>query len=190
MAVLTSTLVAAASIGGAVVGAVSYIEGQNARADAASSNRKAQAEGEKIQGESRARNAADAARERRAQVREERVLRARILQSAENTGASGSSGEFGAIGSLSTTLSSNIGSNLGKLASAQRSSEYAQNAANFQGDAAESMFKAQKMDTLFSLSGSIFNASGGFGTINKTVNNSTPDPIGGFYQRSNRHVAD
>jgi hypothetical protein len=187
MAALT-TLIAGASL---AMGGISYLEGQSARQDAAESNKKAQAEGEKMQGEARARNAADAANERRAQIREERVRRARILQSAENTGVSGSSGEFGAMGSLSTTLSSNIGSNLGKLNSAQRSSEYAQNAANFQGDASESMFKAQKMDSLFSLSGSIFNASGGFGTLKTAYDGyKLPDPVGDFYIRGNRHVGD
>jgi hypothetical protein len=170
MAVLTSTIVSAAAIGSAVVGVASYVEGQKARGAAAESQKRAQAEGEKMQGESRARNAADAARERRAQLREERVRRARILQSAENTGVDASSGEFGAIGSLSTNLASNIGDNLGRLGSAQRTSEYAQNAANFQGDVAQSMFKAQKMDGLFSLSSSIFSAAGGFGTLETALN--------------------
>lgn len=161
MAVVSSTLLAL-SIG---LGAVSFIAGEQARGDARDSQNKAREEQQKIQGEQKAQNAAQAAQERRSQVREERVRRARILQSAEGTGAEGSSGEFGAISALSTNLSSNIGSNLGRIAASDRTSTYAQNSANFMGDAQNSMFDAQQADKLFNLSTSIFSASGGFGSI-------------------------
>lgn len=49
-----------------------------------------------------------AAAARRRAIREERVRRARILQSAETGGATGSSGAIGATGILSTNLGSTI----------------------------------------------------------------------------------
>lgn len=82
-------------------------------------------------GEQKAQQAQQAAQERRQQIREERIRRARIIQSGENTGTSESSGEFGAIGSLSTQLGSNIGFNLGQIASSQRQSDLLQESANF-----------------------------------------------------------
>ena len=159
MAVVTSTLVAL-SVG---LSAASFVAGEMARSDARSAQNKARGEQEKIQGEQRAQNAAQAAQERRNQVREERVRRSRILQSAEGTGVSDSSGEFGALGSLGTQLSANVGGNLGKLASSERTGVYAQNAANFMGEAQNAMFNAQQADKLFNLSTSIFSAAGGFG---------------------------
>lgn len=131
-----------------VVGAVSTVQGMEARSEA-------KREGQKLQGEQKAQNAAQAAQERRAQVREERVRRARVLQSAEGTGITGSSTEFGALGALGTNLANNQGISAGRVASGQRSSEYAQNIQNAQ-------FDAQQADALFSLSSSIFSAAGGF----------------------------
>lgn len=144
------------AVTGTILAVASFVSGEVARADAKDAQNKARGEQEKIQGEQRAQNAAQAAQERRQQVREERVRRARILQSAEGTGVEGSSGEFGAIGALSTNLSSNVGSNLGRIAASDRTSTYAQNAANFAGDAQNSMFDAQQADKLFNLSTSIF----------------------------------
>ena len=154
-----------AAIGSLVLGTVSLVKGEEARNEARSSQERSRGEQQKIQGEQKAQNAAQAAQERRTQVREERVRRARVLQSSEGTGVEGSSGEFGAIGALSTNLSSNIGSNLGRISASDRTSTYAQNSANFMSDAQNSMFDAQQADKLFSLSTSIFSASGGFGAI-------------------------
>ena len=162
-------LIAAAIIGGTVAVA-GTVNADKARKEAAESGRKAEAEGKKIQAEGKANNAAQAAAERRSQIREERVRRARIMQSSENTGVDSSSGEAGALGSLATGLGSNIGSNLGRIASANRVSEYNQNIATFQGDAQNSLFKAQKYDSMASLGSSIFSAAGGFGTLKTALN--------------------
>ncbi len=80
--------------------------------------------------EQRAQNSAQAARERRQQIREERIKRARVVQASENTGVQGGSGELGAVSALGTNLSSNIGSNLGALQTAQQISLFEQQAAD------------------------------------------------------------
>ena len=157
-------LIAAALIGGAIA-VDGTLKANSARKDAAESQKKAVEEGKKVQAEGKANNAAQAAAERRSQIREERVRRARIMQSSENTGVDSSSGEAGALGSLATGLGTNIGSNLGRIASANRVSDYNQNIATFQGDAQQSLFKAQKYDSMSALGSSIFSAAGGFGTL-------------------------
>jgi len=139
------------ALGSLAVGAGSAIASNTAQKKAAGAQ-------EKIQGEQKAQNAAQAASERRSQVREERVRRARVMQSSENTGVGESSGEFGALGTLGTNLAVNMGSNAGKLAASERTSGYAQDAANFMG-------QAQRSDKLFNLSASIFSNSGGFNSI-------------------------
>lgn len=140
-----STIVAVASL---AIGTVSLVAGEQARG-------RAQNEQKKIQGEQKAQNAAQAAAAKRTQIREERVRRARILQSSEDTGTAGSSGELGAVGGMATNLATNLGSDAGRFAAGNRISDFAQNAAN-------DMFDAQQADKLFSLSTSIFSASGGF----------------------------
>lgn len=97
-----------------------------------------------------AQNAAESARERRQQVREERIRRAQILQSSENSGTTGSSGSIGAQDVLSTNLSSNIGTNMGRINSANQISI-------FQQKAADAMF----MSSVFQTAGS-FAAQGNF----------------------------
>jgi hypothetical protein len=92
--------------------------------------RKAQKAQRQAQSEQRAGNAGEAAAERRRQIREERIRRGQLMQSAEGTGTSGSSGEVGALGNLATTLSSNMGFNLGKLQTAQNISIFQQQASD------------------------------------------------------------
>lgn len=108
--------------------------------------------------EQRASNAQQAAMERRAQIREQRVKRARLLQSSENTGVSGSSGALGAESSLSSQLSSNVGFNVGQIASANRISEASQRASN-------NLNQANMWGQVGNLSTSIFAASGGFNSL-------------------------
>lgn len=85
---------------------------------------------ERANAEQVAGNKSEAMRERRMQLREERIRRANIMQASEATGTEGSSGELGALGSLSTTLQSNIGTNLGRLQTAQNISIFQQRAAD------------------------------------------------------------
>jgi hypothetical protein len=153
------------AIGSAASGVVSLVQGVEARKDARRNMRNAAEQDKKIQAETKAQQAQRAAEERRAQIREERVRRARVLAGAEASGASGSSGEFGALGALSTNLGSNIGSNLGRLAAGERTSGYAQAAADFRGSAENKLSKAQQSDQLFDLSAKVFSASDGVNQI-------------------------
>lgn len=158
MAVLTAIAVAAVAIS-----AYSAYEGHEARAEA-SDNYKAQANEQRHAGaEQRALNFQQQAEERRSQIREERVRRAKILQASEDTGVAGSSGEFGAIGSLSTTLSNNLGINAGRAEAGNRIGGYMQNAADFGTAAQQAVLQAQNADALFNVGMSIFSATGGGG---------------------------
>lgn len=102
--------------------------------------------------EQKAMNAADAMRERQRQMREERIARARIEQSSINTGVSGSSGEIGALSSLATQLSSNIGANLGKIQAANSISDFEQTAA-------DALNRSRTYDQMGQLAGSIYTAT-------------------------------
>ena len=111
--------------------------------EAKKEQKKVAKEQRKIQSEQRAQNEAAASQERRKQLREERIRRSKILASSEAVGAAGSSGEVGALGGLSTTLSSNFGTNLASLNSAANISLFSQNAANFSSAADQANANAQ-----------------------------------------------
>ena len=105
----------------------------------------------KIRNEQKAQNEAQAAQERRKQLREERIRRAKILSTSQAAGVTGSSGESGAIGGLSTQLSSNLGTNLGALNSASDISLFSQNAANYSSAADQANANAQMAGQVSSL---------------------------------------
>jgi len=119
-------------------------------------NQKAKAEQKKQQQIQRAGNLAQQQEERRRQIREERIKRARILQSAENTGTAGSSGELGGIGSLATQLSNNIGANLGIIDRANQMSASAQSEASAKVNAGISSQIGQMAPGLITSGASIF----------------------------------
>lgn len=157
-----STIVA---IGALVIGGASYISSEQARGDAKQAAADSAAEQRKSQSEVKALNAQKAANEQRTQIREERIRRARVEQGSENTGTSGSSGEFGATSGLATQLGANIGTNIGQLAGAQRISMFNQNAADFSSSAQQSLSDSQSAAGLTGLSMNIFNSAGGFGNF-------------------------
>lgn len=121
-----------------------------------SQNQKAKSEQKKQQNIQRASNLAQQQEERRRQIREERIKRARVLQSAENTGTAGSSGELGGIGSLATQLSNNIGANLGIIDRANQMSASAQSEASAKVNAGISSQIGQMAPGLITLGDSIF----------------------------------
>lgn len=135
---------------------VAYSESEKARAQQEELLQQSAEEQRKARSITEAGQAQQAAMEQRQQIREERVRRARILQSAQNTGTAASSGEFGAVGSLATGLSSNIGANLGAIQRGQQISTLNQNAADLNLGAQFAGFEAQNAQSLFSLSTSIF----------------------------------
>lgn len=157
MAAIT-TIIAVAAMATAAVSAYS---GYTARQDQKEAYENAASENRKAQGEQRALKFQEQAQERRNQVREERVRRAKILQSSENTGVGDSSGAYGAVDGLSTQLNNNLGINAGRATAGDRIGGYMQNAADFNLSAQNASISAQNADSLFSLSASIFSASGG-----------------------------
>jgi hypothetical protein len=161
MAVATSTILAVAAAASAAVGVASYVQARQANADAQADRQRAYEEQLKSNSEQNALNAQRAAAERRNQIREERVRRAKIMQASENTGTDGGSGELGALSSLSTQYNDAVASNVGTQAASQRISIFSQNAANYQNSAQQHDLQAQQAKELFSLSGTIFNATGG-----------------------------
>lgn len=152
MAAVSTTV----AIVAAVVGTASYVEAKEARGEQKAASEKAASEQKQARSVQEASNAQQAAMESRQQIREERVRRARIMQGAQNTGTAFSSGEFGSIGSLSTSLSSNIGANRGAIQRGQQISAFQQNAADFNLTAQNAGIDAQNASSLFNLSTSIF----------------------------------
>jgi len=97
--------VTAAIIASAVISAGTAYEQSRKAKSTASKAKKVAAESNAV---SRAEQQAQQGQNTRAQVREERIRRAQILQQSANTGVSGSSGEAGALGGLQTTIGSNL----------------------------------------------------------------------------------
>jgi hypothetical protein len=158
MAYATATWMAIAAITTTVVSANAQAEAQE---EAKKNNARSADAQRKGQAEQAAGNAAQAASERRKQVREERVRRARIMQSSEASGTVGSSGETGGIGSLSTQLGANLGTNAGAIQRSVAIGDFSQQAADFSFQAQQSMGEAQKFQQLGQLGSSIFMAGAG-----------------------------
>lgn len=147
----------------AVIGAAAYVSSEKSRKEAKAYYAQQATAQRAVRSEQAALNAQQAANERRQQIREERVRRAKILQAAEGTGTEGSSGELGATGGLTTQLGAGIGTNLGQLAGVGRINALQQTSADF-GTAAQNALNNQaKYQNRFNLSMSIFQSAGGFG---------------------------
>lgn len=114
---------------------------------------------------------------RRQQLREERIRRAQIEQAAANQGAGGSSGEAGAI----SALGSQVGSNVASISQGQKAAEGIGNAMSA---AAGSTQRAQVSQGVASLSGTIFQGAGGFGSIFSGESGINPPPATGQKQVS------
>lgn len=91
----------------AVTSIVGGIAQANAQAQAASAQREANAVGA-------AQQQYASTESRRQRIREARIRRAQMLAGAENQGATGSSGQIGAVGALQTNLAGLFGSSLGE----------------------------------------------------------------------------
>lgn len=151
--------------------AVSIDAQQDAKSAAARQNRA----NNRIRSAQRAQNMSDAAREKRQQIRDARIRRARVMQAASNTGTSDSSGELGAINALSTQFAANIATNLGKIQTAENVSLFSQQAA----DAAADQFSAQSRGQLSNSIFSIVNNPTIAGGI-ESIFSSKPEVIDGY----------
>lgn len=164
------------SVAGLAFSAYSTMQQQDAQDEARAQQEQANAENRKAREEQKAAQAAQSAAERRQQLREERVKRARLIQSSANSGVAMSSGEAGASGSLATQLGTNIGFNLGQQQAASNISAAGQNAADFLSSANNSISEANQWGTMASAGMSIFQQSGGFNTIFKSTSQA-PAPV-------------
>lgn len=164
-----STYLAVAAV---IIGGASYYSAEQNRKEAQMNYANQAEEQRKAKAEQAAMNAQAAAAERRQQVREERIKRARILQASENSGSTDSSGMFGAASGLASQLGAAIGTNLGTEAGTNRLNQFMQTAADFGTAASRNLNSAQAAQNLFGLSTTVFNAAGGFGAFKST----TPAP--------------
>jgi hypothetical protein len=99
--------------------ALSAVVGVGTSIDASNKQKKAQKDQKNAQAVARNEQNAQEILSRRAQIREERIRRATIIQNAQNAGVAGSSGEAGAI----SALSASIGANLSGLSRGERTAE-------------------------------------------------------------------
>lgn len=143
-----AVILAAASL---AVTAYSAVEQNKAAKEQAAAQKK-------VSEETTASNTARQMAERRQQIREERVKRARILASSEASGTTGSSGEIGAVGSLNTQLGSNVGSNQSAIQSGQRISVFQQQAADAQLDGQQAGALGSLANAAIGVGGSIFSS--------------------------------
>jgi hypothetical protein len=101
----------------------------------------------------------------RQQIRQQRAAAAAIMGRGATTGTLGSSGVAGGVGGTQSQLSSNL-SYMSDIADTQTASAAASSAAGqaqyAMGEASGKLAEAQAWGNL---SGTIFSASGGFGTI-------------------------
>lgn len=160
---------AAVAVVGTIAGASAQEKQQQAASKAADAQRGAQSEQKAVA-------ASQQAADRRAQIREERVRRARILQGAENSGTAGSSGEAGAVGSISTQFFGNMGTSLGGQRVAANISNFQQTAADFNFQGQQAGQQAAVFNQGLNAAASIFNA-----TYTPTGTTQSPQaPAGGF----------
>lgn len=154
-----STIVAVAAL---TISAASYVSGEHSRKEAQEASAQAAGEQRKAGSEQAALNTQRAALERRQQIREERVRRAKMLQASENSGTAGSSGELGATAGLANQLGVNIAFNQGQLAGQGRANAFGQAGADYMTEANIALSDASSASNLFNLSTNIFQSSGGF----------------------------
>ena len=148
-----STIAAGVGVATAAYGASQQRDAARDAARDALRGRNAQ---QNAQEEQKAQAAAAQADSRRAQIREERVRRARILQSSENTGMTESSGAAGALSGLNTNLQSNLGRQAGAALSGERQSASLQQAADFDFSRQASMARSNTFGTVAQTGFNIF----------------------------------
>lgn len=156
MAFATSTYLAIAAV--AAAGAGAYTQDKAAKGAA-----KDREEAEDV---AKAEAAAQRNEQVRQQVREERIRRATIMQSAQNTGVGGSSGELGSLGALQTSIGANIGSMARQQASANAVGNLMQSAADKEAAGARGA-------AIGSFASSVFSAGSGIYTQNEAQQTAT-----------------
>lgn len=135
-----------------VISAVVGVVGGIAQANAASQAAAAQKEANNVQS---AQQKVASAESRRQKVREERIRRAQIIASSENSGTTNSSGSLGAQGALATNLAGMVSFSQGESRANSAYNSNMQRAADFTSQA----------NTIGAWTNTIQNGIGGFQTI-------------------------
>lgn len=114
------------------------------------------------------------ARTVRSAIRQQRLVRAAVINTGANAGTSGSSGVIGGVGSLGSQLASNLGffGQMGDINSqvltTQRTEAGARTEAGYaQGEMYEAEASGRQWGAIGNLGGTIFSGAGGFRTIFK-----------------------
>ena len=185
---MAGTATAIASYAGSAAGAATIVSGVTAvvgiagsmeqRKDAKNAARSSAEANARIQAEQKAQATAKAQAEQRQVVREQRIRQARVMQAGENGGTAGSTGEFGALGSIATQGNTQLGASAGGLASTMRMSGNAQDSANFNFQAQDAMNQAGNFDRLTGYAGSIFRTAA---SVAPPIAGTTPQPTYGSF---------
>ena len=165
-----STIAAVAGL--AISAGGMYMQNQQAQ-QANRLQQQAADEQRKARSEEAAQQRAAFEQERRQQVRDERIRRGKILNASANTNTSVSSGMEGALGSMSTQLGANLGSNQAAYMSGQRINLFRQNAADFNAEAQTAANRAQMWGQVGGIGRSIFGAGGGMSSLTSAWGSAT-----------------
>ncbi len=174
----------------AALAAVSYDQAERQEDKSHEQTQRARAEQRQARAEQGAQNEAQRAAERRRQLREERVKRAKMIQAGINTGTEDSSGILGGEANLATQRGSGIGLQLGMEQSADNISMFEQNAANWLGGAQGAMNKSNQWQNTSNMFLNM--AVSGAGSKSSTPSGTTPQQTdvtnGGQYSDAPRGI--
>lgn len=157
------------------VAALSAYQSHQASGDAADlASEQANQQRKALEAQQRSANV-QAQQERIKQIRESRIARARIIAQSTASGMGpGTSSVAGAVGSIQSTASSNIGNiNVAQSFSDQASAANI-NAANLAGQMAQKQAIAAQWQTLSNLGFSAFGQTGGWDMLKPKVKKATP----------------
>jgi hypothetical protein len=139
-----------------ILGAASLAVGVISASSAQSAQRKSVAAQKKAQAISLAQSKVESRESRRQLLREERIRRARLMQGAFNAGTSGSSGEIGAGGAMTTNVDSSISFAAGQSKANEGINLWNQKAMDFDQKAREALAWGEVFQSGFSSANDIF----------------------------------
>lgn len=150
---------------GATVAVVTTVVGAAA---AQQQQRKAAGAEKKAAKIQRGQQAQEEAQQTRQQIRQERIRRAQILASAENTGVGGSSSASGSVGALQANTGSNIAFTRGQTKAADARSRQLQKSADF----------SRRANSISSITGAVSSGLSAFGgpTEPAPIEEGVPEP--------------
>lgn len=122
-----------------ILGAASLAVGLVSGASAAADRRASAAAGREANQIRTANTRIQASEQRRQLLREERLRRARMLQGAQNSGTSGSSGVMGGTSAITTNVDNLISQQLGETKANEGINSWEQKAVNYENKARQTM---------------------------------------------------